>query len=215
MGGGQRSVVGDQSLSKRVFHDERLSLNNPHSTHWLLAPALAPCKQMNNGVKVNPTKARLSFRRMSGAGGEPPKGNALKNRLQLMIASGRNRSQQRYMMKSSAQLERRRFERAPITAQVEYELTNSSSGPSRVRRSMANISTGGLFINTEEPIRAGTRMVVRFELPNKHRVIAVSRVVYVKKGTGLGVEFLSLDDEDLDEINAYIATLKPREETRV
>jgi uncharacterized protein (TIGR02266 family) len=74
---------------------------------------------------------------------------------------------------------------------------------------MANISTGGLFINTEEPIRAGTRMVVRFELPhNKHRVIAVSRVAYVKKGAGLGVEFLSLDDEDREEIEGYIATLK-------
>jgi Tfp pilus assembly protein PilZ len=75
---------------------------------------------------------------------------------------------------------------------------------------MANISTGGLFITTEEPIRAGTRMVVRFELPNnKHRVIAVSRVVYAKKGSGIGVEFLSLDDEDREEIEAYIATLKP------
>ena len=113
-------------------------------------------------------------------------------------------------MRTSAQLERRRFERAPISAQVEFELTNSSSGPSRIRKHMANISTGGLFINTEEPIRAGTRMVVRFELPNnKHRVIAVSRVVYAKKGSGIGVEFLSLDDEDRDEIEAYIATLKP------
>jgi len=111
-------------------------------------------------------------------------------------------------MKTSAQLERRRFERAPISAQVEYELTNSSSGPSRVRRNMANISTGGLFISTEEPIRAGTRMVIRFELPNRHRVIAVSRVCYVRKGTGLGVEFLSLDDEDREEIEAYIVSLK-------
>jgi c-di-GMP-binding flagellar brake protein YcgR len=111
-------------------------------------------------------------------------------------------------MKSSAQLERRRFERAPIKAQVEYELTNSSSGPSRIRRNMANISLGGLFIATEEAIRPGTRMVIRFELPNKHRVIAVSRVCYAKKGQGLGVEFLSLDDEDRDEIQAYIVTLK-------
>lgn len=112
-------------------------------------------------------------------------------------------------MRSSAQLERRRFERAPISAQVEFELTNSSSGPSRVRRHMANISTGGLFITTEEPIRAGTRMVVRFELPNnKHRVIAVSRVCYVRKGVGLGVEFLSLDDEDREEIENYIVALK-------
>jgi uncharacterized protein (TIGR02266 family) len=112
-------------------------------------------------------------------------------------------------MRSSAQLDRRRFERAPISAQVEFELTNSSSGPSRVRKHMANISTGGLFISTEEPIRAGTRMVVRFELPNnKHRVIAVSRVAYVRKGLGLGVEFLSLDDEDREEIEAYIAILK-------
>jgi Tfp pilus assembly protein PilZ len=73
---------------------------------------------------------------------------------------------------------------------------------------MANISTGGLFITTDEPIRVGTRMVVRFELPsNKHRVIAVSRVAYVRKG-GLGVEFLSLDDEDREEIETFIATLK-------
>jgi len=74
---------------------------------------------------------------------------------------------------------------------------------------MANVSTGGLFITTEEPIRAGTRMVVRFELPNnKHRVIAVSRVAYVRKGLGLGVEFVSLDDEDREEIEAYIASLR-------
>ena len=116
-------------------------------------------------------------------------------------------------MKSSAQLERRRFERAPISAQVEYELTNSSSGPSRVRRNMANISTGGMFITTEEPIRAGTRMVIRFELPNKHRVIAVSRVCY-RKVNGLGVEFLNLDDEDREEIENYIATLKAKEGLR-
>jgi uncharacterized protein (TIGR02266 family) len=118
-------------------------------------------------------------------------------------------------MKSSAQLERRRFERAPISAQVEFELTNSSSGPSRVRKHMGNISIGGLFIKTEEPIRAGTRMVVRFELPNKHRVIAVSRVAYVRKGLGLGVEFLSLDDEDREEIQTYIAVLKARDVSRV
>jgi len=116
-------------------------------------------------------------------------------------------------MKSSAQLERRRFERAPITAQVEYELTNSSSGPSRVRKNMANISVGGLFISTEEPIKAGTRMVVRFELPNKHRVIAVSRVCYTKKGLGLGVEFLNLDDEDREEIETFISALKSKEVT--
>jgi Tfp pilus assembly protein PilZ len=74
---------------------------------------------------------------------------------------------------------------------------------------MANVSSGGLFITTEEPIRAGTRMVVRFELPsNKHRVIAVSRVAYVRKGLGLGVEFVSLDDEDREEIETYIASLR-------
>jgi len=74
---------------------------------------------------------------------------------------------------------------------------------------MANVSTGGLFINTQEPIRPGTRMVVRFELPNnKHRVIAISRVSYVRRGTGLGVEFLGLDDEDREEIEAYLETLK-------
>ena len=111
-------------------------------------------------------------------------------------------------IKSANPAERRKHERAEVTAQVEYELTNSSSGPSRVRRNMANISIGGLFITTEEPIRAGTRMVVRFELPNKHRVIAVSRVRYAKKGIGLGVEFLSLDEEDREELKDYITSLR-------
>ncbi len=116
-------------------------------------------------------------------------------------------------MRTSAQLERRRFERAPITAQVEYELTNSSSGPSRIRRHMANISLGGLYISTEEQLRPGTRMVIRFELPNKHRVIAVSRVAYTNKGKGLGVEFLSLDQEDREEIESYIAALKAQKQS--
>src|SRR4029078_1935382 len=143
---------------------------------------------------------------------EPPRANEFKL-IARNITPGEG-AQQRREMKSSAQLERRRFERAPISAQVEYELTNSSSGPSRVRRNMANISTGGLFISTEEPIRAGTRMVIRFELPNKHRVIAVSRVCYTKKGLGLGVEFLNLDDEDREEIETFIATLKAKEGLR-
>ena len=119
--------------------------------------------------------------------------------------------EERSEMKSSVQVERRRFERAPIRAQVEYELTNASSGPGRVRKNLANISTGGLFINTEEPLRAGTRMVVRFELPNRHRIIAVSRVCYARKGRGLGVEFLNLDSEDLEEIQSYIAALRLQE----
>ena len=111
-------------------------------------------------------------------------------------------------MKKTNTGERRIFERAAITAQVEYELTNSSSGPSRVRRNIANISLGGLFITTEEPIKQGTRMVVRFELPNRHRVIAVSRVRYARKGVGLGVECINLDDEDREEIKEYIASMK-------
>jgi c-di-GMP-binding flagellar brake protein YcgR len=111
-------------------------------------------------------------------------------------------------MRTSSQLERRRFERAPITAQVEYELTNASAGPTRVRKCLANVSVGGLFINSTEPLRAGTRMVVRFELPNKYRVIAVSRVCYTRKGMGFGVEFLGLDEADRQEIQAYVSSVK-------
>jgi hypothetical protein len=39
----------------------------------------------------------------------------------------------------------------------------------------------------------------------------VSRVCYTRKGQGLGVEFLSLDDEDREEIEAYIASLKGKD----
>src|SRR3989441_8221466 len=143
------------------------------------------------------------------AGEQRASAGGLINKVSAVFLTPSKHKRTRSHMRSSAQLERRRFERAPISTQVEFELTNSSSGPSRVRKHMANVSSGGLFISTEEPIRAGTRMVVRFELPsNKHRVIAVSRVAYVRKGLGLGVEFLSLYDEDREEIEAYIAILK-------
>ena len=55
-------------------------------------------------------------------------------------------------MKSANSADRRKYERTEATAQVEYELTNSSSGPSRIRRNIANISLGGVFITTEKSI---------------------------------------------------------------
>jgi hypothetical protein len=105
-------------------------------------------------------------------------------------------------------LKQYRFERAPLLAQVEYELTNAGGGPARVRKSLASISSNGLFITTEEPIIVGRRMVVRFELPNKHRIIVVARACYRRKSRGVGVEYLRLDHEDYEELEAAITSQK-------
>lgn len=102
--------------------------------------------------------------------------------------------------------------RPKSTIYVEYELTNASTGPGRVRMTSARInSETELLIDTTDQIRVGTLMVLRFELPNKHRVIAVSRVCYARKSRGLGVEFLNLDDEDRNQIIAYIAAMRRKQ----
>lgn len=91
-----------------------------------------------------------------------------------------------------------------IEARVEYELTNASSGPGRVRRNLSRINTRTIVIITEEPLRAGTRLVMRFELTvpgmeRPYRIICCGSVSQRIK-RGLKVEILQLDEEDREAI---------------
>lgn len=102
-----------------------------------------------------------------------------------------------------------------FNASVEYEYTNASTGPGRIRRNMATIGAGGMFITTEEPIRAGTRLVIRFELKNRHRVIVVSRVQSTVRNKGAMIEYLNLDDEDREQIELQLPPWQPAQKKKV
>ena len=83
----------------------------------------------------------------------------------------------------------------------------------------ANISTGGLFIATEEPFKKGDSIEVRFSIPgashvfHKHATVVWTRP-FDGDGTtrtrpGCGVRFDDLNDEETRILNAFLAVHDP------
>lgn len=83
----------------------------------------------------------------------------------------------------------------------------------------ANISTGGLFIATDEPFKKGDTIEVRFSIPganhvfHKHATVCWTRP-FEGDGTsqtraGCGVRFDDLSDDETRILNAFLAVHDP------
>ena len=75
-----------------------------------------------------------------------------------------------------------------------------------------NISAGGMFLATEEPHSKGTTIYLRFALADGLPLIeGIGRVVHVNKPgepdrtAGMGIEFISLDDDSRRLIDSLVA----------
>ena len=103
--------------------------------------------------------------------------------------------------------DRRAQDRRPIRLKVEYEcvedfLTDYS----------ANLSVGGMFIETSRPLPLGTRFHLRFSLPGFSEPLdsdaEVRWVLDEAVGPipcGMGVCFENMSDQDTDKIRALLA----------
>jgi c-di-GMP-binding flagellar brake protein YcgR len=105
----------------------------------------------------------------------------------------------------------RQFPRAPLAAQVDCE-AGSQIGFLR------NISVGGMFIETKEPVAPGTYLKIRFNLDDGGPIIIVSGDVrYSVAKIGMGVRFRDLPPVDQKRIAVYLAkngaTSEPPPET--
>lgn len=102
--------------------------------------------------------------------------------------------------------EARRETRVPLTAPVRISTLDAETDPQSgrpffrsSRELCSNVSRGGLFIRTAEPLEPGRRLLVELELPGGNEVEAVGRVAWVKKSLapggerGVGVEILGGD----------------------
>lgn len=79
-----------------------------------------------------------------------------------------------------------------------------------------NISTGGVFLETEKPLPAGSPLSLEFRLPNRSEsIISKARVAWInhpdrviKKQLppGMGVQFLDLSLTDLQAVRDFIQT---------
>ena len=110
-------------------------------------------------------------------------------------------------MSKAPSIERRTNRRLPIRVMVEYETTEDF-----LFDYTANVSIGGMFIATGQPLQLGTRFRMRFRLPERKKPIetyAVVRWVVEPENTsgmqaGMGVQFEELQPKDLSEVQDLI-----------
>ena len=108
--------------------------------------------------------------------------------------------------------ERRHARRVPIEIQIQYETADGF-----FQDYMRNLSLGGIFIETSEPLPVRTKLKVQFCLPEMSRPIVADGVVVhtlrVGQGrnpsvSGMGIKFSELDPSSRQMLEEYLHAQK-------
>jgi PilZ domain-containing protein len=97
--------------------------------------------------------------------------------------------------------ERRRSQRVPILVEVNYE-----GAGIRGQTRISDIGIYGVFVDTLSPLPAGAELSLSFTLPDGHVVEAVGIVVHSQPRIGMGINFTSAKEVDLEHIRRCIAS---------
>jgi uncharacterized protein (TIGR02266 family) len=116
--------------------------------------------------------------------------------------------------------ERRRFERIPAYLPVRISTIDPETDPwtgkpffRSSREWSTNISRGGLFLRTREPILPGRRLLLELALPGGQAIEAVGRVAWARRTlragseeseAGIGVQFVGTTGEGLDALDSWV-----------
>src|SRR5207253_10365590 len=110
----------------------------------------------------------------------------------------------------------RHFRRGPRVGRrvaIRYApLDGETLGPEHAAAT-ANIGVGGAFIETPDPPPPGTTLVIGVTVPTSGREIeALAEVRWIADSDedtmiGMGVRFHGLDEDELEVLNDYFATL--------
>jgi uncharacterized protein (TIGR02266 family) len=95
-------------------------------------------------------------------------------------------------------------ERDPWTGRPFFRATHETS---------ANLSRGGAFVQTAEPLRPGRRVLLEIELPDGRPVETLARVAWTRRelapgapaGAGIGLEFLGGAADQLASLESFVA----------
>jgi hypothetical protein len=83
-----------------------------------------------------------------------------------------------------------------------------------LQETSANVSRGGAFVQTQETLDAGRRVLLELHLPNGSRVEAIGRVAWTKRvispdgvapEAGIGIEFLGGASEQFSALEDFLA----------
>jgi len=81
------------------------------------------------------------------------------------------------------------------------------------RETCANVSRGGAFVKTTEPLDPGRRLLGEVHLPDEKSVEAIGRVAWSKRimkartrenESGIGIEFIGGSSDHFDALERYI-----------
>ena len=98
------------------------------------------------------------------------------------------------------------YDRVPLNLEVEYR----TAGAFLVAYT-ANLSKGGLFIETSRPLTVGTDLLVKFSVPDSGPIEVRGHVAWIRptasdgKPAGMGVEFEHLDARHGEMIDHVVA----------
>src|SRR3954471_18732395 len=99
----------------------------------------------------------------------------------------------------SAESDKRKQRRIPVELWIEAE----RDGELYFQRA-SNLSVGGAYFAQTIPLPVGTNVHLRFALPNDPKEIQCQGEIVSAGDLGMGVSFLSIEDEDRDRIEALI-----------
>jgi len=84
-----------------------------------------------------------------------------------------------------------------------------------------DISRGGAFVTTQEPVRPGRRLLVELDLPDGQTVQAIGRVAWSRvrlanegedAHAGIGIEFLGGSADDLSTLERFVRRERARQQ---
>jgi uncharacterized protein (TIGR02266 family) len=108
--------------------------------------------------------------------------------------------------------ERRKNIRAVVQLEVEGEKRLLLRVPLYVT---ANLSRGGMFLITTDPLKEGTQLNLSFSTPGDKRMIKVTgEVVWARdekespdRPPGMGIRFLRIEEKDREHIGGFVEEL--------
>lgn len=95
--------------------------------------------------------------------------------------------------------DKRRQRRIPVDLWIELE----REGELYFQRA-ANLSVGGAYFAQTIPLPVGTRVQLRFSLPDDSRPVGCEGEIVTAQGLGMGVHFLTLTEPDQARVEALI-----------
>jgi len=99
-------------------------------------------------------------------------------------------------------IDTRRGSRKPCVILVDFSTDERSS-----QEFIHDISIGGAFIKTEQPLVIGQTIALSFSIPNFEKSFELAGKVVRCNGEGIGVKFLNLSEKHQDIMKSFIESM--------